>query len=100
MRSIRSIFLLLAIISLSIIAIECTKASSPCKTREACLNNPDCHCWCSQICGWRKKTASDHPVYIENDPYGKHCYCKLWDYEHYEDNCINRKNIKEPEGAQ
>lgn len=71
----------------------------PCTTKEACLNDPDCFCWCSQACGWRKKTPEDHPVYIENDPYGKFCYCKQWDFDHYEDNCINGKNVKQPAGA-
>lgn len=80
---------------------SCTdsKQRTPCTTKEQCLNNPDCLCWCSQICNWRKKTANDHPVYIENDPYGKFCYCKQWDYDHYEDNCINHKGIKEPKDA-
>ena len=72
---------------------------SPCASKEACLNDPNCLCWCSQICNWRKKTADDHPFYVENDPYGKFCYCKQWDYDHYKDNCIDGKNIKEPKGA-
>jgi hypothetical protein len=70
-----------------------------CTTKEQCLNDPDCLCWCSQICNWRKKTASDNPVYIENDPNGKFCYCKQWDYDYYEDNCILHKGIKQPKGA-
>lgn len=75
------------------------KERFPCAGKEACLNDPDCLCWCSQVCNWRKKTKDDHPVYIENDPYGKHCYCKQWDYDHYEDNCILHKGLKEPKGA-
>lgn len=79
---------------------EANKVIQPCKSKEACLNDPNCYCWCSQECNWRKKTPSDKPVYIENDPYGKFCYCKQWDYDHYEDNCINNKNVKQPPGAQ
>lgn len=75
------------------------KPKETCMTKEACLNDPDCLCWCSVKCGYRKKTAADHPVYIENDPNGKYCYCKQWDYDHYQDNCVLHKNIKEPKDA-
>lgn len=96
----KSIFFLLMIVSLSIFANEKTETRIPCgASKEACLNDPNCYCWCSQICNWRKKTESDHPVYIANDPYGKFCYCKQWDYDHYEDNCINKKNVKQPPGT-
>ena len=71
------------------------KKGTPC-TKETCLNDADCLCWCSQICHFRKKTASDSPVYVENDPNGKFCYCKQWDVDHYEDNCLQHKHIKEP----
>lgn len=88
--------LLFIILSIGFIACEQQK---PCPSKKACLYDPDCPCWCSVKCGWRKKRADDHPVYIEKDPYGKHCYCKQWDYDHYEDNCINGKNIPQPAGA-
>lgn len=78
---------------------EKTQPRCPCVSQESCLNDPDCLCWCSQICGWRKKTPEDHPVFIENDPYGKFCYCKQWDFDHYEDNCIYHRNVQEPPGA-
>lgn len=68
-----------------------------CKSRESCLNDPNCRCWCSQICAYRKKTAADDPVYIADDPNGKFCYCKQWDVDHYEDNCIEGKHVKEKE---
>lgn len=71
----------------------------PCPSKEACLTDPNCHCWCSQLCGFRKKTAEDNPIYVENDPYEKYCYCKQWDFDHYEDNCINHKNVQQPKGA-
>lgn len=67
-----------------------------CQTKESCLTDPNCQCWCSRKCGFRKKEASDQPVYIENDRYGKHCYCNQWDYDHYEDNCVNGMNVQEP----
>lgn len=75
-------------------------ANPPCVSQEACLKDPDCFCWCSQICNWRKKTAEDHPVAIDNDPNGKFCYCKKWDYENFKANCINGEHIPEPAGAQ
>lgn len=72
----------------------------PCqKTKENCLNDPNCQCWCSQKCGYRAKKAEDHLVFVENDPNGKSCYCKQWDADHYEDNCIHGAQIKEAKGA-
>ena len=70
-----------------------------CKSKEACLNDPKCECWCSQKCGYRKKHAGDNPIYVENDPNGKYCYCKQWDYDNYKANCIEKKNIKQPVNA-
>lgn len=69
---------------------------APCGTKDACMNDSNCLCWCSQICKYRKKTAADKPIYVDDDSNGKFCYCKEWDLDHYEDNCINHKNIKEP----
>lgn len=100
MRLVKGIFVLLLLAGFTVFAADSGKYQPNCATKEACLNDPNCLCWCSQICNWRQKTENDHPVYIENDPYGKFCYCKQWDYDHYEDNCINGKNIKQPEGAQ
>lgn len=75
------------------------KVINPCGSKQACLNDPNCQCWCSQLCGWRKKTSEDRPIYVENDPNGKFCYCKQWDYDHYKDNCVDGKNVKQPKGA-
>lgn len=98
MYTIQRICLVLAVLTFT--ACEYVKKEGvQCKTREECLNDPNCLCWCSQICGYRKKEASDHPTYIEDDRYGKFCYCKQWDFDHYEDNCIHGKNIKEPKDA-
>jgi anaerobic selenocysteine-containing dehydrogenase len=54
-----------------------------CQTKESCLNDPSCQCYCSVKCGFRKKEENDKPVYIENDPNGKYCYCKQWDADNY-----------------
>lgn len=90
---------ILLLLVLTAMLSSCGEKKVPCTGKEQCLNDPDCCCWCSQICNWRKKTADDHPVYIEDDPNGKHCYCKQWDYDHYEDNCILHKGVKEPPGS-
>lgn len=55
-----------------------------CKSEEACTHDQNCECWCSRKCGYRAKEKSDRPVYMENDRHGKHCYCKQWDYDHYD----------------
>lgn len=77
----------------------CSGDAQSCKTQESCLRDAKCQCWCSQKCGYRKKEATDNPIYIENDQWGKHCYCKEWDYIHYEERCIEHMDIKEPAGA-
>ncbi len=72
----------------------------PCPSDTSCLEDPNCKCWCSQICKFRDKKPEDRPIYIQDDPNEKYCYCKQWDYDHYEDNCIEGKKIKEPPNAQ
>jgi hypothetical protein len=74
-------------------------SGQPCQTKASCQNDPKCECWCSQKCGFRKKDATDNPIYIKNDPDGKFCYCKKWDYKNYKNNCKLHKNVKEPKGA-
>jgi hypothetical protein len=95
----RILVLLLIVFQTTIFAVDHIQRQAPCPSKEACLNDPECLCWCSQLCGWRKKTPEDHPIYVENDPYGKFCYCKQWDYDYYKDNCIDGKNIPQPKGA-
>lgn len=71
-----------------------------CKSKESCINDQKCQCWCSVKCGYRDKTAADHPVYVENDPNGKHCYCKQWDLDMYQANCVEKQNVPQPANAQ
>ncbi|HSX04323.1 MAG TPA: hypothetical protein VLG76_06310 [Rhabdochlamydiaceae bacterium] len=77
----------------------CGGGGSSCTSKDQCMTDPNCQCWCSVKCGYRKKNATDHPVYLENDANGKHCYCKQWDLEHFKDNCIEHKNVPEPADA-
>jgi hypothetical protein len=71
-----------------------------CQDEADCLNNPHCKCWCSQVCGYRKKQENDSPRYIQNDPNGKFCYCKQWDIDLYDENCINGEGVSQPPGAE
>lgn len=73
--------------------------NAQCRTEDSCLKDPDCQCWCSQKCGYRKKEGTDRPVYVKNDSNGKFCYCKQWDFDNYENNCKLHKQVKEPKGA-
>lgn len=92
MTAIKNAFFLLAVALLG----ACSGGGgSQCQTREACMNDANCKCWCSVQCGYRKKTDNDSPVFIPNDRNGKFCYCKQWDLDYYEDNCINGKKIKQ-----
>jgi hypothetical protein len=70
-----------------------------CQTKKSCRKDPECQCWCSQKCGYRKKTPSDRPIYVENDANGKTCYCKHWDLDNYKNNCKLKKHVKEPKDA-
>lgn len=90
MKNALFIFLLLS-------AYGCGSKPLPkCQNEDECLNNHRCQCWCSEICSYRDKLFRDHPIYIRNDPNGKFCYCKQWDLDHYEDNCILHKHLEEP----
>lgn len=71
------------------------KAAEICNTKKACIND-DCQCYCSMKCGFRDKTDDDRPVYIENDPNGKHCYCKQWDLDNYQERDCAAKEAAEP----
>lgn len=78
---------------------SCANTSNRCGTKEACREDAKCKCWCSQGCGFRSKLPEDHPKYIENDPNGKFCYCKQWDVDYYQDNCIKHMKVKQEKGA-
>ena len=84
---------------LLLVTLLCGCGESHCRTEDSCINDPQCQCWCSQKCGYRKKTASDHPVYVEKDANGKTCYCKQWDLDNYVDNCEMNMRVIEPKDA-
>ncbi len=100
MKTINKVFYLICLGILSACAMTSSDPqASSCGTKETCINDPKCFCWCSQICNFRKKEKDDDPVYYEKDARGKYCYCKQWDYDNFKDNCVLHKNIKEPPGA-
>lgn len=100
MRALKSIIFSSTFAVLCLAAVGCAKQQPTCSTQSSCLSDPNCQCWCSQKCGWRKKESNDHPTYIPNDPNGKFCYCKQWDYDYYKDNCVDGKKVLQPAGAQ
>jgi len=75
-------------------------SGSACGSENSCVNDPNCQCWCSVKCGFRKKNDTDSPVYIKGDPNGKFCYCKQWDVDNYNVNCVQGMKMKEPASAQ
>jgi hypothetical protein len=59
-----------------------TRAKNVCgRNKEDCLNNNDCQCYCAFKGAPRDKKPEDKPIYIENDPYGHHCYCNQRDLD-------------------
>ncbi len=87
-----------------LVAIACSacgnnSSGTSCKTEKNCLEKENCNCYCSQKCGYRKKMENDHPVYVEKDANKKFCYCKQWDLDNYQSNCIEHKNIQQPLGS-
>ncbi len=94
-------FLLLGITAFFISSCSCEKQSEPARcTQDTYLDDPTCTCWCSQKCGYREKTKRDHPLYVENDPNGKFCYCKQWDLDYYDENCLEGQDVKQPPHAE
>ena len=66
------------------------KKGKLCNGRKSCVSGvpgsnvkSSCQCYCSVKCGPREKEKDDRPVYVENDPNGKYCYCKQWDLDNY-----------------
>ncbi len=84
----------------ALVSCEAADKGPPCTNQDSCVNDPKCFCWCSVACDFRKKTSEDHPMYMENDANEKFCYCKQWDYDHFQDNCVDHKDVKQPKGAQ
>lgn len=62
-------------------------------TRKQCCEDPNStkQCYCSQICGWRDRVPADEPVFVENDPNGKGCYCKPWDRDNFNKRCKRKE---------
>ena len=63
-------------------------ASSLSASNEICCTQKEsqnmmrsCKCYCSKKCAARQKELDDRPVWIEDDPYGIHCYCNAEDAE-------------------
>ena len=84
--------LFVAVLMLAGAGIYAKKARSrrsKCATRESCLENKKCQCYCSGIAGYRDKVKEDNPVYVEGDKYidqngeAVHCFCKAWDKEKF-----------------
>lgn len=45
--------------------------------QQQCAQQKDCYC--SEKGDFRPRKTGDKPVYVENDPKGKYCYCNDWD---------------------
>ena len=91
---------LFALLGLFIAACGNSDFGPKCTTEDDCMNNSKCECWCSRKCGFRSKKPDDSPIYMKDDPNGKNCYCKQWDYDYYEENCVEGKKMPQPAGAQ
>jgi hypothetical protein len=87
------------ILFLFVLACGCSSDSEKsCKTNASCLSDPNCLCWCSQSCSFRKKEKTDNPTWVDGDPKGKFCYCKEWDVDFMKENCPEVK-AEQPKGA-
>ena len=73
----------LACLSLDIAARYGYTTKPHCQTEQECKTSRNCACYCSGIGAFRNKNESDKPVFVENDPRGIYCYCKLWDYNNF-----------------
>lgn len=100
MKTLKTTFVLLALLTLSACGYVSAKTGKAQCTRDTCTMDPTCQCWCSVKCGFRDKKPNDNPMWVENDPNGKYCYCKQWDLDNYKARCIEGKNIPQPAGAQ
>lgn len=84
----------LSLMVFTMLSIGLVNTAPTCRTEKSCVNNPKCQCYCSVKCGFRDKVEEDSPVWVENDPNGKYCYCKEWDLNHYED-CTKDHRLEE-----
>jgi hypothetical protein len=65
---------------LSGFAIAANTSKPVFKTAQDCANST--RCYCSEDGDYRNRKATDKPIYVANDPYGKYCYCTQWDLDH------------------
>lgn len=79
-------FFLFPLLSVLVFGCAANNGKPKC-TEDTCVSDPDCLCWCSVECDFRKKNDTDSPIYVENDKNGKFCYCKQRDLDNYEENC-------------
>ena len=68
------------------------KEKPRCLDKKSCLNDKKCQCYCSVKCGPRDKTSEDSPIWIENDPYGHHCYCRQRDVDLVKQCAVEKKS--------
>ncbi|MBI2774878.1 hypothetical protein HYX58_02640 [Candidatus Dependentiae bacterium] len=91
----KNMFLLIALSAFSFSLVEAfTINKPPCRSEEACVNDPNCECYCSVKCGYRKKELEkgDRPVFKDGV-----CWCKEWDYQNYRK---RHCDLKEQAGGQ
>jgi len=80
----RYLLLVVALVCVGMTAYAKKKSRrSPCEMEDTCLMDPNCKCYCSEKGDFRKKTKNDSPLYVKDDPRGKYCYCKQWDWDNF-----------------
>ena len=77
------IFILAGFVS-SNSAVAMNSDSELCSAQECNRESKgSCQCYCSHKCGPRAWEQDDPGLYVHNDPHGKGCYCKPWDYNNF-----------------
>ena len=79
----RYVILVTALIVVCAVTYAKKNEKQRCDTKENCLNNKQCQCYCSELGDFRDKDSDDRPVYVKDDPNGVYCYCKQWDLDVY-----------------
>ncbi len=88
------------ILSIILCLLGCTSAEAGNSKKPVFKTAQDCAkstlCYCSEKGDYRKREASDTPIFVPNDPYGKYCYCKQWDLDNAPvatQEAINKRNM-------